>query len=263
MKIPVSLYIHIPWCIHKCPYCDFNSYSVCKQIPENDYLKALILDLKNDLTKIPKRKLHSIFLGGGTPSLLSPNIFAELIDQIRRLIPFKHNIEITLEANPGTITKEQLHFLYQMGINRLSIGVQSFQNDKLKAIGRIHNNKNAIKAIAMAKAAGFNNINIDLMYGLPNQILENAIDDIKTAVSLAPTHISWYQLTIEPNTVFYKNPPNLPNEDLVYEIQRQGKQIITNSGFKQYELTAKQTYPYKTIYRTHRPYIKDYYKFFK
>lgn len=238
MKIPVSLYIHIPWCIHKCPYCDFNSYAVDKQIPENDYVKALILDLKNDLNSIPKGKLHNIFIGGGTPSLLSPNIFAELLDKIRTLLPFKNNIEITLEANPGTISQSKLQILHKIGINRLSIGIQSFHNDKLKAVGRIHDRKDAIKAIAMAKAAGFNNINIDLMYGLPNQTIEDAIDDIKTAISLAPTHISWYQLTIEPNTIFYKKPPDLPDEDLIWEIQRQGQQIITNSGFKQYEISA-------------------------
>jgi putative oxygen-independent coproporphyrinogen III oxidase len=237
-KIPLSLYIHIPWCIHKCPYCDFNSYTAPKKIPEIDYLNALILDLKNDLTKISNRKLHSIFIGGGTPSLLSPDIITKLLNKIITSIPIKDNIEITLEANPGTVTKKQLHTLRTAGINRLSIGIQSFQNDKLEALGRIHDRKEAIQAIKMAQAAGFSNINIDLMYGIPKQTVQDAIYDIKSALSLKPTHLSWYQLTIEPHSVFYKHPIKLPDEDLIWNMQQHGQQIIDYFGFKQYEISA-------------------------
>ncbi len=239
-KIPLSLYIHIPWCIHKCPYCDFNSYTASKNIPEIDYLEALISDLKNDLTKIHKRKLHSIFIGGGTPSLLSPNIIKKLLNKITTLIPIKDDIEITLEANPGTITKKRLQTLRAVGINRLSIGVQSFQNDKLKALGRIHNHKEAFQAVETAQAVGFSNINIDLMYmyGIPRQTVQDAIYDIKFALSLKPTHLSWYQLTIEPDSIFYKRPIKLPNEDLIWDTHQQGQQIIDSFGFKQYEVSA-------------------------
>lgn len=237
-KIPLSLYIHIPWCVHKCPYCDFNSYTAPKKIPEIDYYKALILDFKNDLSKIHNRKLHSIFIGGGTPSLLSPNIITKLINKITNLIPTKDSIEITLEANPGTITKKWLHIVRTAGVNRLSIGVQSFQNDKLKALERIHDHKEAIRAVKMAQAAGFSNINIDLMYGIPKQTVEDAIYDIKSALSLKPTHLSWYQLTIEPHSVFYKHSIKLPNEDLIWKIRRKGQQIIHCFGFEQYEISA-------------------------
>ena len=237
-KIPLSLYIHIPWCIHKCPYCDFNSYTAPKKIPEIDYLETLILDLKNDLTKIYKRKLHSIFIGGGTPSLLSPDTITKLLNKIITLIPIKDNIEITLEANPGTITKKQLQTLRAVGINRLSIGIQSFQNDKLKALGRIHNQKEASQAVKMAQAAGFSNINIDLMYGLPKQTLQDAIYDIKSALSLKPTHLSWYQLTIEPHSVFYNHPIKLPDENAIWNIQQRGQQTIDSFEFKQYEVSA-------------------------
>ncbi|KPJ67393.1 MAG: coproporphyrinogen III oxidase [Coxiella sp. DG_40] len=237
-KIPLSLYIHIPWCVHKCPYCDFNSYTAPKKIPGKDYHKALIQDLKNDLSKIHNRKLHSIFIGGGTPSLLSPNIITKLINKITNLIPIKNNIEITLEANPGSVTKKQLQTLRIAGVNRLSIGIQSFQNDKLKTLGRIHDHKEAIRAVKMAQAAGFSNINIDLMYGIPKQTVQDAIYDIKFALSLKPTHLSWYQLTIEPHSAFYKHSIKLPNEELIWKMQQQGQQIIHRFGFKQYEISA-------------------------
>ena len=237
-KIPLSLYIHIPWCIKKCPYCDFNSYAIPSKIPETEYAAALIVDFKNSLKKINNRKLHSIFIGGGTPTLLSPKIITKLLDKISSLIEFEKNIEITIEANPGTINKAKLQVLYAAGINRLSIGIQSLQNEKLKLLGRIHNQSEAINAVKIAQAAGFSNINIDLIYGLPTQTPKDAIYDIQTALLLNPTHLSWYQLTIEPNTIFYNKPPKLPNENTLCNIEQQGQQIIKQKGFKQYEISA-------------------------
>jgi oxygen-independent coproporphyrinogen-3 oxidase len=237
-KIPLSLYIHIPWCIKKCPYCDFNSYAAPTKIPETEYAEALILDFKNNLKKINNRKLHSIFIGGGTPTLLSSQIITKLLTKIASLITFKKNIEITIEANPGTINKTKLRELYRAGINRLSIGVQSLQNEKLKLLGRIHNQSEAINAIKTAQAAGFSNINIDLIYGLPQQTIQDAMYDLQTALSLNPTHLSWYQLTIEPNTIFYKKHPKLPDENMIYNIEQQGQEFIKQKGFNQYEISA-------------------------
>ena len=235
---PLSLYVHIPWCVRKCPYCDFNSHESDAKIPENDYLQALFRDLTNDLPWVQNRKIHSIFFGGGTPSLFSANAIEKIIQQAETLIGFEDDIEITLEANPGTAEQQKFADFNAAGVNRLSIGVQSFNNDHLSALGRIHDGDNALKAIEMAQICGFERFNIDLMHGLPNQTRAQAISDLETAISTGATHISWYQLTIEPNTAFYSKPPILPIEDQLADIQDLGQQTLAKAGFKQYEISA-------------------------
>ena len=218
-KTPLSLYIHIPWCLKKCPYCDFTSLATTKKIPTKEYVDLLISDLETEIKRFDiKRKISSIYIGGGTPSLMPEKHVTLLMSKIfSKLKTQTNNIEITIEANPKTINSKQLLELKNAGINRISIGVQSFQNDKLKSLGRIHDEKSAKESIQIAKKAGFKNINIDLMFGLPNQSVENAVSDINTALSFDPTHVSWYQLTIEPNTRFYKKPPNYPMKKLSHK----------------------------------------------
>jgi oxygen-independent coproporphyrinogen-3 oxidase len=235
---PLSLYVHIPWCVRKCPYCDFNSHESADQIPENDYLEALFRDLKNDLPWAQNRKLHSIFFGGGTPSLFSASAIEKIIQHAETLIGFENQIEITLEANPGTAEQQKFADFNSAGVNRLSIGVQSFNNSHLEVLGRIHDGDNALRAIEMAQNSGFERFNIDLMHGLPNQSREEAINDLNTAINTGASHISWYQLTIEPNTIFYAKPPVLPVEDQLADIQDIGQQTLANAGFKQYEVSA-------------------------
>jgi oxygen-independent coproporphyrinogen-3 oxidase len=235
---PLSLYVHIPWCVKKCPYCDFNSHESADKIPENDYLEALFRDLKNDLPWAQNRKLHSIFFGGGTPSLFSASAIEKIIQHAETLIGFENQIEITLEANPGTAEQQKFADFNSAGVNRLSIGVQSFNNDHLKTLGRIHDGDNALRAIEMAQNSGFERFNIDLMHGLPNQSREEAINDLNTAINTGASHISWYQLTIEPNTTFYSKPPVLPIEDQLADIQDIGQQTLANAGFEQYEVSA-------------------------
>ena len=235
---PLSLYIHIPWCVKKCPYCDFNSHESADKIPENDYLQALFRDLKNDLPWAQNRKIHSIFFGGGTPSLFSASAIEKFIQQAEALIGFEDDIEITLEANPGTAEQQKFADFNSAGVNRLSIGVQSFNNDHLSALGRIHDGDNALRAIEMAQNCGFKRFNIDLMHGLPNQTRVQAINDLETAINTGASHISWYQLTIEPNTAFYSKPPILPVEDQLADIQDLGQQTLSKAGFKQYEISA-------------------------
>lgn len=234
--IPTSLYIHFPWCIRKCPYCDFNSYAT-SQIDENKYIETLIYDLQNDLHKFSVKELTSIFIGGGTPGLFSVNAIAKLLHEINRLINFRPNFEITIETNPGAMNQKKLFDLRAAGINRLSIGVQSFQNDKLKSLGRIHNKDDAISIIKMAHNAKFDNVNLDLMFGLPNQTCSDILFDLQTATALQPTHLSWYQLTIEKNTTFGKNPPHLPNEKTILNMHQQGSALLTDAGFNQYEIS--------------------------
>ena len=201
--IPLSLYIHIPWCIRKCPYCDFNSHTKpSTDLPEEAYLHALTQDLEDDCILIEQRSLQSIFIGGGTPSLCSGNMIQRLLKHVSQRIPCADPIEITLEANPGTLEQHRFREFYEAGVNRLSLGIQSFQDDKLRALGRIHNAKQATRAIESAQRAGFHNINCDLMYGLPKQTVADALYDLQQAINFHPPHISWYQLTLEPNTVF-------------------------------------------------------------
>ncbi|OQX39755.1 MAG: YggW family oxidoreductase [Oceanospirillales bacterium LUC14_002_19_P2] len=235
---PLSLYVHVPWCIQKCPYCDFNSHTAKGELPERDYVNALLQDFETSLDAIQGRKLHSIFIGGGTPSLLSPSAYERLFAGLRQHIEFSDDIEITLEANPGTFEQDKFTGFRQTGINRLSIGIQSFQDEKLKKLGRIHHGEEAQRAVGMAFTAGFTNINLDLMHGLPNQSQDDALFDLKTAIALKPTHLSWYQLTIEPNTVFYSRPPVLPEDDALWDIQEAGQALLAESGYQQYEISA-------------------------
>lgn len=234
---PLSLYIHIPWCVRKCPYCDFNSHEK-NTFDEIQYINTLKNDLNNESQWRQGRKLHSIFFGGGTPSLFSASAIGDILDHAEKTIGFESDIEITLEANPGTFEQEKFSGFYQAGINRLSIGIQSFNQQHLETLGRIHNSDEAKHAIHIARKAGFDNINLDLMHGLPKQSIDNAIEDLQTAIDLSPQHISWYQLTIEPNTPFYRQPPTLPVEDILADIQHQGSQLLAQHGFEQYEVSA-------------------------
>lgn len=234
---PLSLYVHIPWCIRKCPYCDFNSH-VTEQIPETAYVSALCQDLDQQLAALGDRKLQTIFFGGGTPSLFSANAIADILKHAQQNIGFEQNIEITLEANPGAAEQAQFAGYRAAGVNRLSIGVQSFNPRQLQALGRVHNDAEAIAAIAAAKLAGFSNFNIDLMHGLPKQSPEDALADLRQAITLGAPHISWYQLTIEPNTQFYNQPPTLPNDNQLADIQDLGEQRLSEHGYHNYEVSA-------------------------
>ena len=236
--IPLSLYIHIPWCIRKCPYCDFNSHKSPDELPEKQYIEALIADLKNDLSLFPGRFIHSIFIGGGTPSLLSAKAYDTLFSAIKPLLAFADDIEITLEANPGTVEQQRFNDYRSLGINRLSLGIQSFNPNHLRALGRIHDDQQAHKAIDTARLAGFDNINIDIMHGLPKQTPEEGLIDLKTALSHQPEHLSWYQLTIEPNTVFYKTQPPLPSEDDACQLEEEGFALLAGHQYERYEISA-------------------------
>lgn len=235
---PLSLYIHIPWCIRKCPYCDFNSHQANDAIPEQDYVDALRFDLQQDSVLAQGRKLTSIFFGGGTPSMLSANAIARIIKDAEAIIGFEPNIEITLEANPGTFEQEKFSGFRAAGVNRLSIGIQSFSDIQLKLLGRVHGREEALRAVDVARKAGFDNINLDLMHGLPQQSVEDAKADLAQAIALSPEHISWYQLTIEQNTAFYSAPPILPVEDILADIQDEGQAILAQAGYVQYEISA-------------------------
>lgn len=240
--IPLSLYIHMPWCVRKCPYCDFNSHAVpdgkLSLDLEREYLHALVEDFKTQVDFAQGRSIHSVFIGGGTPSLISAKGYVWLFQQLKNLLNFEDDCEITLEANPGTVEHDPFAGYLQAGINRLSIGVQSFNTEHLKRLGRIHSNQDAVQAILHAKEAGFERINVDLMHGLPEQTLEQALYDLKLAVQSGATHISWYQLTIEPSTVFFKTQPILPNEDVLEQIQLQGEAFLIENGFINYEVSA-------------------------
>ncbi|MCO8090473.1 radical SAM family heme chaperone HemW [Acinetobacter pseudolwoffii] len=240
--IPLSLYIHMPWCVRKCPYCDFNSHAVpdgeLSLELEQEYLHALVEDFKTQVDFAQGRQIHTVFIGGGTPSLISAQGYQWLFDQLQAIIPFAEGCEITLEANPGTVEHDPFAGYLQAGINRLSIGVQSFNTDHLKRLGRIHSNEDAISAIGLAREAGFQRINVDLMHGLPEQTLDQALHDLKLAVENGATHISWYQLTIEPNTVFFRTQPILPVDDVLEEIQEQGEIYLKAQGFINYEVSA-------------------------
>ncbi len=239
---PLALYLHIPWCVRKCPYCDFNSHEAGAVIPEQAYVQAVLADLQQDIFHYPDilqgRSLASIFIGGGTPSLFSPAAYEMIFSGLQKHLQFSPDIEITLEANPGTVEQGKFRGYRELGINRLSIGVQSFSPEKLKALGRIHGRNEALHAAEAAKQAGFDNFNIDLMHGLPGQSLQEAVADLQQAIDLGPTHLSWYQLTIEPNTVFYRDPPALPEDDTLWAIQEAGQALLTASGYRQYEVSA-------------------------
>ena len=237
---PLSLYIHIPWCVEKCPYCDFNSHALKHAIPEQDYVAQLLLDLDTDIARfnLQQRPLHSIFIGGGTPSLFSAPAIEQLLTQVLQRFDHKADIEITLEANPGTVEAEKFIGFFNGGVSRLSVGVQSFESDKLIKLGRIHDSQQAKTAANLASECGVKSFNLDLMHGLPEQTVEHALDDLKTAIALKPTHISWYQLTIEPNTAFHSRPPKLPQDEVLWNIQDQGIALLNEAGYQQYEISA-------------------------
>ena len=236
--LPLSLYVHIPWCVRKCPYCDFNSHESKSEIPEAQYVDTLLRDLEQDLPRVWGRRIHSIFFGGGTPSLFSAEAIDRLLSGIRALLPFMGDIEITMEANPGTAEARKFKAFREAGVNRLSIGVQSFNPKHLERLGRIHGELEARRAAEWALEAGFDNFNLDLMHGLPDQSVADALRDLETAIALKPTHLSWYQLTIEPNTRFAFDPPALPDDEVLSDIQEAGHALLQASGYPRYEVSA-------------------------
>ncbi|MHB8455773.1 MAG: radical SAM family heme chaperone HemW [Acidiferrobacterales bacterium] len=241
---PLSLYIHLPWCVSKCPYCDFNSHgldtgtSKTGGVPENRYVDALIADLEQDLPRVWGRAIRSIFIGGGTPSLFSPDTIDRLLREIRARLPVLPGAEVTLEANPGTVDIQHFRGYRAAGINRLSLGIQSFDAASLRLLGRIHGPDEARNAAQSALAGGFDNFNLDLMYALPQQSVESALRDLNTALSMRPAHLSIYQLTIEPNTLFHAKPPQLPDEDTVAEMQDAIQARVADAGYHHYEVSA-------------------------
>ncbi|MDC8832642.1 radical SAM family heme chaperone HemW [Alteromonas gilva] len=235
---PLGLYIHIPWCVQKCPYCDFNSHTLKQGLPEREYIAHLLADLTEDARLTGDRKVETVFIGGGTPSLFSPDSIAYLLAEARQRVPFAADAEITLEANPGTIEAARFKGYVEAGVNRFSIGVQSFEAKHLTTLGRIHDPHQAHFAIEQAKQSGVTSFNIDLMHGLPDQSIDNALNDLNEAISQQPAHLSWYQLTIEPNTPFYSKPPTLPDDDILWEIQSQGHKLLTAAGYQQYEISG-------------------------
>ena len=239
---PLSLYIHYPWCVKKCPYCDFNSHD--SEI-QDGYISALLKDLDGDLKYVQQRAINSIFIGGGTPSLMSIKDITHLFAGLKDRLEFSPNIEITLEANPGTFEVDKFSEYRNVGINRLSIGVQSFNDEKLKFLGRIHSGKEAQEAILKAQDVGYDNLNIDLMYGLKDQSIDECMNDVMTATSLNPSHISFYQLTLEPNTLFSKFPPILPSDEDSWRIGERGAELLNQKGFHQYEISAYSALPSK------------------
>ncbi len=234
---PLSLYIHIPWCVRKCPYCDFNSHEARSAFPEKEYVAALVRDLELALPQIWGRKVYTVFFGGGTPSLLSGESVEEILRQVRMLLPMSGDAEITLEANPGTVEAERFAAYREAGVNRLSLGVQSLDDAKLRALGRIHSADEAKRAIEIAQRH-FDNINLDLMYALPNQTLEQALQDVRIALSFSPQHLSCYHLTLEPNTLFHRNPPMLPDDDASSEMQQRIEELLASHGYEHYETSA-------------------------
>jgi len=234
---PLSFYIHIPWCVRKCPYCDFNSHEARGVFPEKEYVAALVRDLELALPQIWGRKVYTVFFGGGTPSLLSGESVAEILRQVRMLLPLDLNAEITLEANPGTVEAGRFAAYRDAGVNRLSLGIQSFNDAQLQALGRIHTADEAKRAIEIAQRH-FDNINLDLMYALPQQTLEQALRDVQTALQFKPQHLSCYHLTLEPNTLFYRNPPPLPDDDASGEMQQHIEALLAAHGYEHYETSA-------------------------
>jgi putative oxygen-independent coproporphyrinogen III oxidase len=235
---PLSLYIHLPWCVQKCPYCDFNSHALRDDLPERAYVDALLRDLKRDAARVGQRPVQSIFFGGGTPSLFSPQAIDAVLKGVRERVNLSPEAEITLEANPGTVEQSRFEGFRAAGINRLSLGIQSFEPAQLKKLGRIHGREEALRAAAAARAAGIDNFNLDLMYGLPGQDLAGALADLEQAIVLQPTHLSHYQLTLEPNTLFHARPPKLPEDDSIYEMQLAAQALLRERGYHQYETSA-------------------------
>ena len=238
IKPPLSLYIHFPWCVKKCPYCDFNSFELGSGSYENEYIAALRADLKVERELSGQTTLDSIFMGGGTPSLFSAAAISEVLCMVNAFFDIDGKTEITLEANPGTIDQHKFSGYFKAGVNRLSIGVQSFDDRFLSPLGRIHSAGDALNGYSCARQAGFANINIDLMYGLPGQSISDALRDLEIAISLQSEHLSWYQLTIEPNTYFHKFPPSLPDDDEIWDMTKEGLELLNTSGLTRYEISA-------------------------
>jgi putative oxygen-independent coproporphyrinogen III oxidase len=234
---PLGLYIHLPWCERKCPYCDFNSHET-SGIPEQHYIRALLRDLRDDLPLLQERTVETLFIGGGTPSLFSAQTIRTLLREMAEMVPLSPTLEATMEANPGSAEADKFSAFKDAGITRLSLGIQSFDDTQLQALGRIHTSDQAHTAIEFTHRAGFNSFNLDLMHGLPGQTLLGAETDLLTAIACEPSHLSWYQLTIEPNTVFHKRPPKLPVEDELADIQHCGEQLLAAAGYGQYEVSA-------------------------
>ena len=236
---PLSLYLHLPWCVRKCPYCDFNSHTAGDSPPRSRYVDAIISDLANEASPVDGRDIESIFLGGGTPSLFTPQEIGQILDAAAGHFDLAADCEITMEANPGTIERGDFSGFRKAGVNRISLGAQSFNSEMLAALGRIHGPAEILSAFDDACAAGFDSINIDLMFALPGQSLQMAGDDIEQLVRLAPPHVSYYQLTLEPNTVFFSRPPaNIPDDDLSWDIQEHCHGMLRDAGYEQYEISA-------------------------
>ena len=235
---PLSLYVHIPWCVQKCPYCDFNSHGLKSSLPEKEYVAHLLDDLALDAKRIGNRQIDTIFIGGGTPSLFSADAIYALLDGIEKRVNLSAHAEITMEANPGTVESGKFSGFYDAGINRMSVGIQSFQTKHLEVLGRIHDSNQARMAVQQAHAAGLPTFNLDLMHGLPDQTVENAMSELNDGIALNPYHLYWYQLTIEPNTPFYSRPPDLPDDDILWDIQQDGHQKLREAGYEQYEISA-------------------------
>jgi oxygen-independent coproporphyrinogen-3 oxidase len=234
----LALYVHMPWCVRKCPYCDFNSHQLKSAQPDSSYIDALIRDFEIEAPRLEGRRIDSVFFGGGTPSLFSPMEFARLLTALKERIAFADDAEITMEANPGTIERGRFSGYAEAGINRVSLGAQSFDSRALKVLGRIHSAEDTHRAVEELRGAKLDNFNLDLMYALPGQTLEEALNDIRVALSLEPSHISYYQLTLEPGTVFHSRPPALPDEDAAWQIQTAGQTRLAEAGYAQYEVSA-------------------------
>ncbi|HEX6994313.1 MAG TPA: radical SAM family heme chaperone HemW [Gammaproteobacteria bacterium] len=235
---PLSLYVHLPWCLRKCPYCDFNSYRADGVVPEDRYVDALLRDLEAESALAAGRPIESIYIGGGTPSLFSGGAVARLLDGVRAGVDVADDAETTLEANPGAADAARFAAYREAGVTRLSIGVQSFRTAQLRALGRVHDGSEAERAVRAASAAGFENVNVDLMYGLPGDSVAGAAGDVEHAIALGPSHVSWYQLTLEPHTAFHRRPPPLPAEDVVLEIEAAGRALLASAGYERYEVSA-------------------------
>jgi len=235
---PLALYVHLPWCVRKCPYCDFNSHEARGEPPFAAYVEALLRDLEAQLPEVWGRRLESVFIGGGTPSLFPPEMLHELLSGLRARLPLHPDIEITLEANPGTVDRAYFRGYREAGVNRLSLGIQSFEDAMLERLGRIHGGAEARQAVEHARAAGFDDINLDLMFGLPQQSLAAGLADLDTAIALEPEHVSWYQLTLEPNTLFAARPPALPEDEAIAELFERGRERLERAGYARYEVSG-------------------------
>ncbi len=234
----LALYVHMPWCVRKCPYCDFNSHQLKSAAPDRSYIDALIRDFDSELPRLRGRRIDSVFFGGGTPSLFQPEDFTRLLGALRQRIAFGDDAEITLEANPGTIERGRFAGYRDAGINRVSLGAQTFAPRALEVLGRIHSADDTHRAVAELRASSLDNFNLDLMYALPGQTLDEALEDVRIACALQPSHISYYQLTLEPGTVFHARPPPLPDEDAAWRIQSEGQNFLADAGYAQYEVSA-------------------------